>query len=79
MVKRSKLNVLLLAVTMAAAPFALTPRSAAAEESGDGGTCCEAESGACYLNLDGTIIRESPAYHQESGSACEGGGGTVAN
>ncbi|HEX2078373.1 MAG TPA: hypothetical protein VHG08_11710 [Longimicrobium sp.] len=69
--KRTRLNMLLVAVVVAGAPIALAPSPAmAGGDEGSGGTCCEAESGSCYLNLDGVIIRESPAYHQKSGSAC---------
>ncbi|HEY0019352.1 MAG TPA: hypothetical protein VGC13_23830 [Longimicrobium sp.] len=77
MKKRAKLNMLLMAVVVAGAPIALAPSSASAgiTEPGDGegdnsGTCCEALSGSCWLNLDGVLIRESPAYAPGKGKAC---------
>lgn len=63
--RKRRLNMLLLAVIAGAAPIAFTPGTAHAGK--DGGTCCPWSSGACYLNLGGTIIREEPAYYQASG------------
>ncbi|HST58429.1 MAG TPA: hypothetical protein VLK84_07075 [Longimicrobium sp.] len=67
--RKWRLNMLLLAVVAGAAPIALTPGTA--EAGIEGGTCCPGSSGACYLNLGGTIIRESPAWYQ-SGGPCPG-------
>jgi hypothetical protein len=71
--RKRRLNMVLLAVIAGAAPIALTPTPAAA--GADGGTCCQSHSGSCYLNLGGTIIRESPAFYQASGP-CPGGSAT---
>lgn len=72
MTKRSRHNMLLVAVIAAAGPLALTPGTASAGLSeGGGGTCCEAKSGTCYLNVgDGIIITESPAFYQKAGEEC---------
>ena len=72
MKKRTRLNLFCLAVVVSGAPIALTPSPALAGESeGGSGTCCEAETGSCWLNLgDGILVRESPAYAPKGGGAC---------
>ena len=84
MTKRSRLNMLLAAVIASAAPLTLAPSPASAglAEEGDakdgdaaevpnGGTCCPAASGICYLNLGGgVIVKVTPAFYQEPGKAC---------
>ncbi|HEX2078371.1 MAG TPA: hypothetical protein VHG08_11700 [Longimicrobium sp.] len=73
MMKRARLNVLLLAVVAGGAPIALAPSPALAglgEGDGEGGTCCTARATVCYLNLDGEIIKETDSYFVETMEEC---------
>ncbi|HEX2078370.1 MAG TPA: hypothetical protein VHG08_11695 [Longimicrobium sp.] len=68
MTKRSRLNLLLLAVVAGGAPIALAPSPAMAGlGDGEGGTCCAAEAGSCYTMVDGVIVRQDGAIYKESG------------
>lgn len=70
---KSILKLLALAAVVGGISLSFTPEPVQAAF-GEGGTCCDDESGTCYMVLEGHLIIQDDAYYEETGP-CEGGGG----
>ncbi|HEX2078372.1 MAG TPA: hypothetical protein VHG08_11705 [Longimicrobium sp.] len=72
--KRTRLNVLLLAVVAGGAPLALAPSPAMAgvgDGGGEGGTCCASWKTFCYVDVEGEIYVVPDSYFVEPGEECD--------